>query len=138
MANPPQPRRATGGGIAIGAGRPLALIAGPWVIENDDLMMRTAETVVGLTRRIGIRLIFKSSFEKDNRSSAEFYRGPGIEMGLKLPRRIKDAFGVPVTSDVHRDGTPAEKTLPDQGAQLEPPMCRSHCTRGDGRDGSRG
>jgi 2-dehydro-3-deoxyphosphooctonate aldolase (KDO 8-P synthase) len=108
MANPPQPRRATVGGITIGEGQSLALIAGPCVIENDDLMMRTAETLVALAHRVGIPLIFKSSYEKDNRSSAEFYRGPGIEKGLKLLRRIKETFGVPVTSDVHRETDVAE------------------------------
>ena len=57
------PRRAIISGITIGEGQPLALIAGPCVIENDDLMMRTAETLVGITRRVGITLIFKSSYE---------------------------------------------------------------------------
>ena len=67
-------------------------------------MMRTAETLVGITRRLGIPLIFKSSYEKDNRSNADFYRGPGIEKGLSLLRRVKETFGVPVISDVHREG----------------------------------
>ena len=99
----PDSRRATVSGITIGEGQPLALIAGPCVIESDDLMMRTAETLVGITRRLGIPLIFKSSFEKDNRSSAEFYRGPGIEKGLALLARVKETFGVPVISDIHRE-----------------------------------
>lgn len=97
-------RRATVSGITIGEGRPLALIAGPCVIEADDLMMRTAETLAGLTRRLDIPFIFKSSYEKDNRSTAEFYRGPGLQQGLRLLARVKEAFGVPVTSDVHREG----------------------------------
>jgi len=96
-------REANVSGIVIGQGHPLVLIAGPCVIEADDLMMRTAETLTGLARRLDIRLIFKSSYEKDNRSSAEYYRGPGIEKGLALLRRIKESFGVPVTSDVHRE-----------------------------------
>lgn len=99
----PNARLATISGITVGEGRPLALIAGPCVIEKDDLMMRTAETLVGITRRLEIPYIFKSSFEKDNRSSSEFYRGPGIDEGLKLLRRIKETFGVPVTSDIHRE-----------------------------------
>jgi len=102
--NPPSARRATVAGIAIGEGQPLALIAGPCVIEKDDLMMRTAETLAGLTKRLGIPFIFKSSYEKDNRSTAEFYRGPGIDKGLALLRRVKETFGLPVTSDVHREG----------------------------------
>jgi len=105
-AAPQQPaqRRATVSGIEIGAGRPLALIAGPCVIEKEDLMMRTAETLKGITAKLGIPFIFKSSYEKDNRSTAEFYRGPGLHEGLALLSRIKQRFGVPVTSDVHREG----------------------------------
>jgi len=95
---------ATVSSLSIGEAQPLALIAGPCVIENDDLMMRTAETLVTITRKLGIPFIFKSSYEKDNRSTAEFYRGPGLEKGLALLRRVKESFGVPVTSDVHREG----------------------------------
>jgi 2-dehydro-3-deoxyphosphooctonate aldolase (KDO 8-P synthase) len=98
------PRVATVSSLSIGEAQPLALIAGPCVIENDDLMMRTAETLVTITRKLGIPFIFKSSYEKDNRSTAEFYRGPGLEKGLALLRRVKESFGVPVTSDVHREG----------------------------------
>ena len=90
-------------GVIIGPGRPLALMAGPCVIESDDLMMRTAEKMVGLTRRLGIPYIFKSSFEKDNRSNEVFYRGPGLEKGLSLLARIKKEFNVPVISDIHRE-----------------------------------
>ena len=97
------PRRATVSGIEIGVGRPLALIAGPCVIEKEDLMMRTAETLKGITGKLGIPFIFKSSYEKDNRSSAEFFRGPGLHEGLALLAKIKQRFGVPVTSDVHRE-----------------------------------
>jgi 2-dehydro-3-deoxyphosphooctonate aldolase (KDO 8-P synthase) len=106
-------RQAVVSGIAIGEGRPLVLIAGPCVIEADDLMMRTAETLTGLTRKLNIPYIFKSSYEKDNRSTSEFYRGPGMDKGLKLLARIKSEFGVPVTSDVHReaDMKPAAEVL---------------------------
>ena len=97
-------RRATISGIEIGAGRPLVLIAGPCVIEKEDLMMRTAETLKGITGKLGIPFIFKSSFEKDNRSTAEFFRGPGLHEGLALLQKIKQRFSVPVTSDVHREG----------------------------------
>lgn len=99
-----QPNRsATVAGIPIGEGRPLVLIAGPCVIEKDDLMMRTAETLAGIARRLGVPLIFKSSYEKDNRSTADYYRGPGIDKGLALLSRVKESFGLPVTSDVHRE-----------------------------------
>jgi len=90
-------------GIVIGKGHPLALMAGPCVIEEDDLMLRTAETMVSVTAKLGIPYIFKSSFEKDNRSNEVFYRGPGLDKGLKLLARVKKEFGVPVVSDVHRE-----------------------------------
>jgi len=90
-------------GVDIGPGRPLALMAGPCVIESDDLMLRVAERMVDLTRKLGIPYVFKSSFEKDNRSHQDFYRGPGIDKGLKLLARIRKEFGVPVVSDIHRE-----------------------------------
>ena len=106
-------RHARVAGIDIGVGHPLALIAGPCVIEKDDLMMKTAEALVELTRRLEIPFIFKSSYEKDNRSTVEFYRGPGIDKGLALLRKVKETFGVPVTSDIHRveDVAPAAEVL---------------------------
>lgn len=88
--------------IVIGPGHPLALISGPCVIEDDDLMMRVAGTMVEITRRLEIPYIFKSSYEKDNRSSEGNYRGPLLEKGLELLARIRKEFGVPVISDVHR------------------------------------
>lgn len=89
--------------LPIGPGHPLALIAGPCIIEADDIMMRVAERMVELTRRLEIPYIFKSSFEKDNRSNEANYRGPGLEEGLTALSRIKREFGVPVVSDVHRE-----------------------------------
>jgi 2-dehydro-3-deoxyphosphooctonate aldolase (KDO 8-P synthase) len=89
-------------GVVIGPGRPMALMAGPCVIEEDDLMMKVASTMVDLTRRLGIPYIFKSSYEKDNRSSEGNYRGPLLDEGLALLARIRREFGVPVVSDVHR------------------------------------
>ncbi|HET6372920.1 MAG TPA: 3-deoxy-8-phosphooctulonate synthase, partial [Candidatus Polarisedimenticolia bacterium] len=103
MGNAKSARTATVAGITIGEGSPLVLIAGPCVIEADDLMMRTAETLAKISRALEIPLIFKSSYEKDNRSTADFYRGPGLEEGLKLLERVKKTFGLPVTSDVHRE-----------------------------------
>ena len=97
------PRTATVADVAIGEGRSLVLIAGPCVIEKEDLMMRTAERLAGVARKLEMPLIFKSSYEKDNRSTADFYRGPGLHEGLATLRRVKEAVGVPVTSDVHRE-----------------------------------
>lgn len=87
--------------ILIGQGRPLVLIAGPCVIEAEDLMLRTAESLVKISQKLHIPLIFKSSYLKDNRSSARSYQGPGIHRGLEVLKKIKETFAIPVLSDIH-------------------------------------
>ena len=77
------------------------LISGPCVIEEEKVMFTTAEKLKELSHRLSLPLIFKSSFMKDNRSSVEFYQGPGIDEGLKMLQRIKEQFSMPVLSDVH-------------------------------------
>lgn len=77
------------------------LISGPCVIENESVMMKTAETLKTVTQRLGVPMIFKSSFMKDNRSSVDYYMGPGLEEGLRMLERIKHEFQLPVLSDVH-------------------------------------
>lgn len=79
----------------------LFLIAGPCVIEAEDLMMRTAERLKGISAELGIPLIFKSSFSKDNRSSLEYYQGPGLEEGLRILDKIKSTFDLPLLTDIH-------------------------------------
>jgi 2-dehydro-3-deoxyphosphooctonate aldolase (KDO 8-P synthase) len=90
------------GGIEIGEGRPLALIAGPCVLEDDDIVFFIAEKLKALTTKLGVPWIFKASFEKDNRGSASGYGGPGIDAGLKTLAEVKRRFDVPVISDIHR------------------------------------
>ena len=90
------------GDITIGSGAPLALIAGPCVLEQPALMLQTAERLARICADRGVPLIFKSSYEKDNRSTAAGYGGPGLEQGLALLSRIRDATGLPLLSDVHR------------------------------------
>lgn len=80
---------------------PLFLISGPCVIEQESTMMRTAETLREVSEKLKIPLVYKSSFQKDNRSSLNYYQGPGLEEGLKLLERIKKEFGFPILSDVH-------------------------------------
>ncbi len=89
------------GDIAIGGGNPLVLICGPCVIEDEKTMMRAAEGITQIARKLDMPLIFKSSYLKDNRSSEESYQGPGLDEGLKMLEKIKREFGVPVLSDVH-------------------------------------
>ena len=88
------------GDIDCGSDR-LFLIAGPCVIEEESLMMRTAERLKGITKRLGVPLIFKSSFSKDNRSSLDYYQGPGLEKGLKVLEKVKREFGLPILTDIH-------------------------------------
>jgi len=91
----------TVGNIKIGNDKPLVLIAGPCVIESETLVMQTAEAVKKIADRLGFPLIFKSSYLKDNRSSANSFQGPGLEKGLGILQKVKDTFGLPVLSDIH-------------------------------------
>ena len=79
----------------------LFLISGPCVIEAEALMMQTAERLKGISEELNIPLIFKSSFSKDNRSSLEYYQGPGLEEGLRTLEKIKKAFDLPILTDIH-------------------------------------
>ena len=89
------------GPVRIGGGRPLALIAGPCAIENEAHALRTAESLVAIAEVAGMPFVYKSSYDKANRSSARSYRGPGLREGLRVLRRVRETFGCPVLSDVH-------------------------------------
>lgn len=91
-----------------GEGRPFFLIAGPCVIESEQLAMDTAGRLKEITAGLGIPFIYKSSFDKANRSSHDSYRGPGTEQGLAILDKVKQVIGVPVLTDVHED-TPLEE-----------------------------
>ena len=91
------------GNITVGKGHPIVLISGPCVIESEDTVMRIAERLKTMTSRLRIPWIFKSSYEKDNRSSPEGYKGPLLDEGLRILEKVQKRFGVPVTSDVHRE-----------------------------------
>lgn len=91
------------GKVKIGKGHELALIAGPCVVESEELIMSVAKSLVEIADRLGIALIFKSSYEKDNRGSEKNWRGPGAEDGLKILKKVRETYGVPVLSDVHRE-----------------------------------
>lgn len=86
-----------------GEGQPFFLIAGPCVIESDTLAMDTAGTLKDITETLGIPFIYKSSYDKANRSSHESYRGPGLEKGLAILEKVKQVIQVPVLTDVHED-----------------------------------
>jgi 2-dehydro-3-deoxyphosphooctonate aldolase (KDO 8-P synthase) len=88
-------------GRQVGLDQPLFLIAGPCVVESYDLQVRTAERLKQITDKLGILFIFKSSFDKANRSSDQSFRGPGMAEGLEVLSRVRDALGCPILTDVH-------------------------------------
>ena len=89
------------GSFRIGADHPHFLIAGPCVIENERVVMETAQRVLEITQALRMPFVLKSSYDKANRSSIESFRGPGIAEGLKVLRKVKEAFGIPVLTDIH-------------------------------------
>ena len=101
------------GPFRIGRQNPLVLIGGPCVIEPIDTCMRIASEAKDIAASLGIPYIFKASYDKANRTNIGGYRGPGLENGLNILRRVKEEIGVPVTSDVHEVGqvVPASEVL---------------------------
>ncbi|MEM7375876.1 MAG: 3-deoxy-8-phosphooctulonate synthase [Pseudomonadota bacterium] len=95
-------------GKPVGLGEALFFIAGPCVIESESLALSTAETLRALSERLGCHLIYKSSFDKANRSSSSSYRGPGIAEGLRILERVRQETGLAVLTDVHED-TPLDE-----------------------------
>ena len=89
------------GGLKVGPGEPLLVMAGPCVLEAADEMLRLSGEIAAVCRRLGLPYCFKASYTKDNRTSGDSFRGPGPQEGLRLLQRIKDAHGVPVVTDVH-------------------------------------
>src|SRR3954454_4173581 len=88
-------------GVTIGGEAAFSIIAGPCVIENEDLVIEMAHTLAAMAERLGLSLIFKSSFDKANRSSIGSFRGPGLEEGLRILALVKAETGLPVLTDVH-------------------------------------
>ena len=95
-------------GLTIGGGSPLALIAGPCVIESESHALGLARALRDIAGRTGIQFIFKASYDKANRTSLQSYRGPGLAEGLRVLRRVRDEVGVPVLTDIHEPGQAAE------------------------------
>src|SRR5262245_48740849 len=87
----------------------LFLISGPCVIEEESIMMRTAEKLREVSEKLNIPVIYKSSFSKDNRSSLKYYNGPGLAEGMKILAKVKEQFGFPLLTDFH---------YPDQAAPV--------------------
>ena len=88
-------------GFTVGLDHPIFLIAGPCVVESEQLQLDTAGTLKEITQALGIPFIFKSSYDKANRSSGKSFRGPGMQSGLRILAEVKRQIGVPVLTDVH-------------------------------------
>ena len=103
---------------------PFTLIAGPCVIENRDLVLRVAEEVSTLCQKLGIRYVFKASFDKANRSSGQSFRGPGPEEGLAILQEVGQSFGVPVLTDIHESHQAATAAQAVDVLQIPAFLCR--------------
>ena len=103
---------------------PFTLIAGPCVIESRDLVLQVAEQVKAITDRLGIRYVFKASFDKANRSSGKSFRGPGPEEGLAILQEVGQTFGVPVLTDIHESHQAAAAAQAVDVLQIPAFLCR--------------
>lgn len=112
------------GSFTIGPGQPLVLIAGPCVLESEELARRTAGEIQKITGRLGIPFIFKASFDKANRTSLDAFRGPGMEKGLEMLSRIREEFKLPVISDIHEAGQAAVAASVLDILQIPAFLCR--------------
>jgi len=110
--------------IKVGAGHPLLLIAGPCVLESEALAREVAAALKEMAERLSISFIFKSSFDKANRTSLDSFRGPGLEDGLKILAAIRKDFGLPVVSDIHESYQVAEASAVLDLLQIPAFLCR--------------
>lgn len=111
-------------GVEVGADRPFFLIAGPCVVETETLAVETAGKLQEITRRLNIPFVFKSSYDKANRSSLKSYRGPGMEEGLRVLESVRRQLGVPVLTDVHEDSPLGEVAAVVDVLQTPAFLCR--------------
>lgn len=111
-------------GFEVGLQHPFFLIAGPCVIESEQLQMDTAGTLKDITSKLGIPFIFKSSFDKANRSSGSSYRGPGRDKGLEILAKVRRELGVPVLTDVHTEADIADAARVVDVLQTPAFLCR--------------
>ena len=111
-------------GRAIGADQPLFLIAGPCVIESEQLAIDTAGALAEMTARLNMLCIYKSSFDKANRTSVNSYRGPGVDAGLRILAEVKRQTGLPVLTDVHEDSDIEQIAVVVDVLQTPAMLCR--------------
>ena len=111
-------------GFEIGVDRPFFLIAGPCVVESEQLQMDVAGALKEMTRSLGIPFIFKSSYDKANRSSGTTFRGPGMQRGLEILAKVKRELGVPILTDVHSEAEIASVAAVVDVLQTPAFLCR--------------
>jgi 2-dehydro-3-deoxyphosphooctonate aldolase (KDO 8-P synthase) len=111
-------------GFEVGLEQPLFLIAGPCVIESEQLVLDTAGELQSICNALGINFIFKSSFDKANRTSTTSFRGPGLEQGLAILEKVKQQYGLPVLTDVHEDTPLSEVAAVVDVLQTPAFLCR--------------
>ena len=111
-------------GFEVGVTQPFFLIAGPCVIESEQLQMDVAGQLKEMTTALGIPFIFKSSFDKANRSSGSTFRGPGIDKGLQILAKVKQELGVPVLTDIHDESQIAQVSSVVDVLQTPAFLCR--------------
>jgi len=112
------------GTFKAGQGQRPFLIAGPCVIESEQLVLETAGRIAEITKALGIPYVFKSSFDKANRTSIKSFRGPGIEKGLAVLKKVKDQLGIPVLTDVHTEEQATEAGEVVDILQIPAFLCR--------------
>jgi 2-dehydro-3-deoxyphosphooctonate aldolase (KDO 8-P synthase) len=112
------------GPVSVGKEGPLLLIAGPCVIESEELVLKVAAFLKDVSIKLGAPVVFKASFDKANRTSLHSFRGPGLERGLEILRRVKSEVGLPVLSDVHEPGQMAQASAVLDAIQIPAFLCR--------------
>lgn len=108
----------------IGSGEPLVVMSGPCVIESEEQCLKAAETLKKMFEKHGVRLIFKSSYDKANRSSYHSFRGPGLQEGLRILQRVQEEFDLPVVTDVHSPEEAAAAGQVCEVLQIPAFLCR--------------
>src|SRR3990167_3772799 len=112
------------GNVTIGNGHPLVIISGPCVIESEEHALETAGILKNLFNKEGVQLIYKSSYDKANRSSVDSYRGPGLEKGLRILEKVKKEFDLPIFTDVHHPEEAAAAAEVCDVLQIPAFLCR--------------
>ena len=102
------------------------LIAGPCVIENENLIMQTAEALQKITAKLDIDFYFKSSFDKANRTSIHSFRGPGLKEGLRILKKVKDTYGLRIVTDIHETYQAIEVSEIADIIQIPAFLCRQN------------